>query len=362
MALPIFTYDFNYSDNITGIDYWSLVEFPAIEVDFISMSKEKKVEFTINTEKQMIYGPVLIPDQLIYRNSPEIGEYYGKFSKDTINLLNRKFFKTQKTLNINVEHKPDSKIDAVIVESWIVSAENDKSIALGFNLPEGTWFGAVYIEDKAFWDNQIKTKKVKGFSIEGWLSQHLEQMEKENKIKMKKTVTKLTLSTEVKTVDGMVLYSTWDKFDIGADVYTVDGNGNDVPAPDGEYKLEDGTVLVVLSGYVSDVKTLTVEAEVVEQKEITIEEFALTDSDVMQIMDAIQPKLDELNQRISDLEMALGEFKSQNESLRAQLSTVPGVVIPATVNSEKEATKKLEYSKMTPEQKAEYLRNYGKRN
>ena len=56
----------------------SLVSEPAIEVEFIHMSKdeeEKKQVFLESNEKYLIYGPALIPEKDIYRNNGE-QEYY----------------------------------------------------------------------------------------------------------------------------------------------------------------------------------------------------------------------------------------------------------------------------------------------
>ena len=50
-----------------GIDAISLVESPAIEENFVALSKHK-VEFkTIDSEKRIIVGLALVPDKLIYR-------------------------------------------------------------------------------------------------------------------------------------------------------------------------------------------------------------------------------------------------------------------------------------------------------
>ena len=58
-----------------GINAISLVEFPAIEENFVALSKHK-VEFkTLDEEKRIIVGLALVPNKLIYRRK---GDYEYK--------------------------------------------------------------------------------------------------------------------------------------------------------------------------------------------------------------------------------------------------------------------------------------------
>jgi hypothetical protein len=60
-------------------------------------------------------------------------------------------------------------VPAFIKGSWIIEDEtNDKSKMYGYtDLPVGTWFIEVKIEDKEFWNKEVKLKNRSGFSIEG---------------------------------------------------------------------------------------------------------------------------------------------------------------------------------------------------
>ena len=50
----------------------SMVESPAIESDFVALSKEEeKRVFLESDERHMVYGAALIPDKDIYRNNGE---------------------------------------------------------------------------------------------------------------------------------------------------------------------------------------------------------------------------------------------------------------------------------------------------
>ena len=65
----------------------SLVDEPAIESNFIYLSKEKPVQICLETsEKHIVMGAVLIPDKPIYRNQ-DGEEFYIQFSAETIEKL-----------------------------------------------------------------------------------------------------------------------------------------------------------------------------------------------------------------------------------------------------------------------------------
>ena len=68
-----------------------------------------------------------------------------------------------------------------LVESWIVESETqDKSRKYGLDVPVGTWMGAVKVDNDKVWDEYVKTNKVKGFSIEGYFADKMEQPKKED--------------------------------------------------------------------------------------------------------------------------------------------------------------------------------------
>jgi hypothetical protein len=79
--------------------------------------------------------------------------------------LSVKIMKQANQNNATVEHA--KAVDGVsLVETWIIEGENDKSKNFGFDLPEGTWFGCMKVENEEV-KQQIQNKEVLGFSIEG---------------------------------------------------------------------------------------------------------------------------------------------------------------------------------------------------
>ena len=149
----------------------SLVTEPAIEIDFIHMSKDKEEKqhvFLEKDEKYLVYGPALIPDKDIYRNNGE-NEYYLSFSKESIEKMENDYMKDFRQYNVSTQHK--DKVDEVcMVESWLVAdSYRDKANALGFNVPEGTWMVALKVNNVDTW-NRIKDGELKGFSVESLVS------------------------------------------------------------------------------------------------------------------------------------------------------------------------------------------------
>ena len=150
-----------------GIEAISLVEFPAIEENFVALSKHK-VEFkTVDTEKRVIVGLALVPDKPIYRRSGD-KEYNIIFSKETVRKASELYLKRLKLNNATLEHDEQMTSGVSVIESWIVEdPEFDKSKKYGLEVPEGTWMVSMKVDDKDVWDNYVKDNKVFGFSIEG---------------------------------------------------------------------------------------------------------------------------------------------------------------------------------------------------
>tara|TARA_R110001599_G_scaffold299537_3_gene504573 strand:+ start:20650 stop:21606 length:957 start_codon:yes stop_codon:yes gene_type:complete len=160
-----------------GIDAISIVEHPAIEEDFITMSKDHKFEFKeIDQEKRILMGAAMIPEKPIYRREGD-EEYYVFFTKDTIRRASELYLMNGKQGNATLEHQ--EKIQGLsLVESWIIEdPEKDKSRAYGLEYPVGTWMVSMKVNNEDIWNEYVKSGKVKGFSIEGWFLQRESSIE-----------------------------------------------------------------------------------------------------------------------------------------------------------------------------------------
>lgn len=162
MELPI--YQITLKDDEHGVDKISLVTEPAIEENWLAFSKDETNFTFANEEQQKLIGALLVPDKKIYRNDPELGEFYVVFTAPIIEELALRFNKNGYATQFNTEHTTDVK-DVVLTENWIVKdTQFDKSRAYGLEYPVGSWVGLAKVESEKLW-LEIK-ENLKGFSVE----------------------------------------------------------------------------------------------------------------------------------------------------------------------------------------------------
>ena len=154
---------------LSGVQAISIVEYPAIESDFITLSKEQEIKLAeVDKEKRILMGPALIPNKTIFRKK-EDDEYYIYFSKDTVRKASELFLTRGNQNKSTLEHSFELQ-GLSVVESWIVESGEDKSKAYGFDVPEGTWMVSMKVYNDEVWQDYVKEGKVKGFSIEGYFA------------------------------------------------------------------------------------------------------------------------------------------------------------------------------------------------
>jgi len=159
-----------------GINAISLVEFPAIEENFVALSKDQyKVEFkTVDKEKRIIVGLALVPDKLIYRRKGDY-EYNITFSKETVRKASELYLKRLKNNNTTLEHQ-ELTSGVSVIESWIVEdPKQDKTALYGLNAKDGDWAVVMKIDNDEVWQD-VKNGKYLGLSIEGIFSDKKEDM------------------------------------------------------------------------------------------------------------------------------------------------------------------------------------------
>lgn len=160
-----------------AIDAISLVTSPAIEQDFVYFGKEKNnLTFAkVDEEKRMLVSPALIPNKQIFRHDPNTdSDYYVYFSKETVRKASELYLKHNNHHKATYQHQ-DRVSGVLTVESWIKEGDMDKSKLYGYDLPNGTWFVKMKIENDELW-NKIKEGELKGLSIEGYFTDKMEKM------------------------------------------------------------------------------------------------------------------------------------------------------------------------------------------
>lgn len=85
------------------------------------------------------------------------------------------YLMNSKQNNSTLEHQYELE-GLSLVESWIVEDKvHDKSVKFGMDLPLGTWVGSVKVNNDKIWKEFVQTKKIKGFSIEGYFADKMER-------------------------------------------------------------------------------------------------------------------------------------------------------------------------------------------
>mgnify|MGYP003631875428 CR=1 FL=1 len=167
-------------DQEIGVEAISVVENPAIEEDFVALKSQEFKLAEVDKERRILMGALLVPNRPIYRRNGE-DEYYIYFSKDTVLKASQMYLMQGNQNNATMEHQYEIN-GLSLVESWLVEDKvHDKSVKYGMDLPLGTWVGSVKVNNDKVWDSFVKTKKIKGFSIEGYFADKMERPKEEIK-------------------------------------------------------------------------------------------------------------------------------------------------------------------------------------
>lgn len=238
------------TDN-SGIFAMSFVDFPANECNFVALARsaQRPVKMSIDKHKQILTGVVLVPDQMIYRNDTQLGEYYLKFGAADIEKIRDKMMKTGVALRTTTHQHEKPLRDNYLIECWIVqNPEMDMSVHLGLGkLPKGTLVASYKVGNGTYWRSQVLAGKVKGFSIEGFFNFKNVKMATTKQVTKKVAVvqngkpTKLELAAALFKVifEGDTAAEAKDL----ASVASVDETGSGTPVI--IFTLQDGTEIDV---------------------------------------------------------------------------------------------------------------------
>lgn len=279
----------------------SLVEEPAIEIDYVAFDKDKEDKPNLKfiedkqSEKYMILGPALIPDKNIYRNY-DGNEFYVSFSAECIEKLSYKFIKTCYGDGCFTKDHESFAQGCSLAESWIKTSENDKSVDYGFDCPIGTWFIAAKIDSIDLWES-IKKGERKGFSIESWID--LEEII-ENKDKKENDMSKQKTNLETMEVnDGF-----WDKLKgIIAEAMGTSKDDKTVEDAVEEAKAEADPVEEVVEAeeQTPEVPVDEVAKEVIDTVEDGAETTETAAEDLQTVVDKLQEEVDALKAENAEL-------------------------------------------------------------
>lgn len=355
MNIPVYNclVDENLNDE-SGIYAISFVESPANETDFVALAGHPRYEMlSKDRQKQILTGVVLRPDQLIYRSDVRLGEYYIRFSAEQIEKIAQKMMRTGIALN-NTTHQHQTSLNGnYLTELWIVEdPENDKSRALGFPLqPQGTLMCSYKVEDKNYWDTEVMSGNVKGFSLEGlFIQERTAEQTNMNKNQNNRLMNKNTKKSKrllskvarflldiqaVEKADAAgsgTLYMVFTLTD-GKEIY-VDADGfttlDDKQLPAGEHPLADGSILVVDEDgqFIETKQTSDKPAgkdQAIAPQTLADEEQPVSDeAKSAESADVLKAKIADLESKLSELAGLAKEANTEVQKLRRHTpSTMP---------------------------------------
>ena len=329
MANPI--YDAYILDEWDGIMAISLVHDPAVDSLFTAFNKqEKRVEVMYNItneEQRRVLGVVMRANYPIYRKNDEMGEFYIRYSPDTIRKMAQKMFLMGTQNCINLDHDPNCFVEGVRCEEVFIKNTATGITPIGFeDIDDGSMFATFKIEDEQIWE-MIKAGEYRGFSLEGYftlkdaneLYKKQNNKEKSAMSKIKEALKKLLAEMGMIATDNGNLNYEGDEIAVGIEVTDDEGN----PVADGEYKTEDGKVIVVKDGKVAEIN----DAEPVEEKPVEepVEEKPVEGEDEEPVEEPTEepteePKEDELNAKIDAMQAEIDALKAAIEEIKGQLN------------------------------------------
>ena len=272
LQIPIFNIDVD--DEGLGLFGLSFVDNPAIQVEMHCFKNEPVKVYFASHEKREVVSPVILPDQLIYREANGI-PYYMRASADTIKKMYEKYMLSGNWNNFTYQHEnidapmSERALDGVYLQRlWIIEDEknDDAFTKYGFdNLPKGTMMMKCKVNNRQIW-NEIKEGNLRGISLEAFFNKinsnkalQITYKKMENTLNLfQKFVAFLNevsqeaedlkdeaLKDETNSGEIELKYYLDDEhyFVVDGDGYVKDENGNDIA--EGEYKLADGNVFVV---------------------------------------------------------------------------------------------------------------------
>lgn len=144
----------------------SLVDFPAVETQFLCFNEEKpKQLFFAKPEEHIITGVAIRADVPIYRRRPDGSEYYVVFQKDVIKQLVERFSKQGKMNSVDLQHNGKLISGIYMIESYFINDARGIRPSEFADIEDGSWVVSYFIEDESLWEHIKNGNDLNGFSI-----------------------------------------------------------------------------------------------------------------------------------------------------------------------------------------------------
>ena len=152
---------------------------------------------------------------------------------------------------------------------------------------------------------------------------------------------------------GQAIMTDSEEWGVGANVF-IEEDGERIPLPDGDYKLEDGTPFAVEGGVVSAWGAAEEEAK--EEEEELSEENPVEDR-IAALEEGVSALAEGMEKILSEFSKDSGvdTLKEQVENLSLELEKVKAEPVTKSVNDVQTVRLEKEYKDMTPAEKRRHL-------
>lgn len=166
--IPCYKAVIDLNENETGVFRVSLVEYPAVEVNWQLFSKEPEpLKFSVqDDERHLVTGVLMKADTPIYRKTPDGYGFNIVFDRDTVRTMAEKMLTYGYQNRLNTDHNPETFVPGMNIQEMYFKDSAKGISPAGFDdVPDGSLFATYKVHNVEIWD-EIKKGTWKGFSVE----------------------------------------------------------------------------------------------------------------------------------------------------------------------------------------------------
>ena len=332
----------------TGMVLVSLVEDPAVEVDFLAFGKQEPLQFSIQDEEQrMVLGVVMRPDYPIFRRLPNGFECYVEYPAETIHKMAEKFFATMNVNNVDTDHSWELVDGVTMVQAFFKNVEKGINPKGFEEMPDDTLFFQYHITNDEIWAG-VKNGTWKGLSLSGTFMIEPIQMQNNKKSNTKEMSKLEKIRTALQNIlaqfaristDKALIEYDGDELEVGMAVHGIDEEGNSYELENGEYTIEEGTIYVIEDGKVAEIREVEKKPEAEEPAEEPAPEAPQENVETAEETPQAEeePEADPRDEKIANLEAEVARLEEENGALKERIAELEGksAAEPATEEFEK---------------------------
>ena len=167
----------------------------------------------------------------------------------------------------------------------------------------------------------------------------------------------------VATLDsGQEIQTEAESFAVGASVFVVNDEGEQIPLPDGDYTLADGSMLVVAEGAITEVKEAAeepaVEAEEEKEEEMSAETEEVKEVEEVEASQEVLTREAVAGMIAEAIEATKAEFSSQIEERDAKITELSKQATPSLSRAPKmEAPAPVDMTKLSMKERIAAIQN-----